>query len=101
MGRYKDGCDQPRGLVVGILLIVGSRVRFPAVPWGFYLEGEDPHGDHGLGSSVELRLRPLLVLHIHISPSTSSGQRNCVSWVCQPQRSVTLGHNREGRPRSP
>jgi hypothetical protein len=30
-----------------------SRVRFPVVPWGFILEGEDPRGDHGLGSLVE------------------------------------------------
>src|SRR5215510_2796714 len=37
-----------------------------------------------------LGLRPLLVLHIHISPSTSSGQCNCASWVSQPQKSVTL-----------
>jgi hypothetical protein len=51
-----------------------SRVRFPVLPWGFFLEGEDSHGDHGLGSLVELTLRPLLVLQIHISPSTSSGQ---------------------------
>jgi hypothetical protein len=39
---------------------------------------------------VELRLRPLLVLHIHISPSTSYKQRNCASWASQPQKSVTL-----------
>jgi hypothetical protein len=32
------------------LLIVRSRVRFPALPWGFFLEGEDSHGDHSLGS---------------------------------------------------
>jgi hypothetical protein len=41
--------DQPRGLVV-----MRSRVRFPVLPWGFLLEGEDSHGDHGLGSLVEL-----------------------------------------------
>jgi hypothetical protein len=61
-----------------LLLIMRSRVRFPALPWGFFLEGEDSHGDHGLGSLVELRLRPLLVLHIHIPPSTSSEQRSCL-----------------------
>ena len=32
------------------LLITKSRVRFPALPWGFSLWGEDPRGDHGLGS---------------------------------------------------
>jgi hypothetical protein len=36
-------------------------------------------------------LRPLLVLHIRISPSTSSGQRNCASGASQPQKSVTPG----------
>jgi hypothetical protein len=35
-------------------------------------------------------LRPLLVLHIHISTSTSSEQRNCASWASQPQKTVTL-----------
>jgi hypothetical protein len=63
------------------LLIMRSRVWFPVLPWYFFFEGEDSHGDHGLGSLVELRLRPLLVLHIHTSPATSSGQRNCASWV--------------------
>jgi hypothetical protein len=61
------------------LLIMKCRVLFPALPWGFFLEGKDSHGDHGLGiytaerkpkklnglgSLVQLRLRPLLVLHI-------------------------------------
>jgi hypothetical protein len=32
------------------LLITRSRVRFPALPWGFSLWEEDPRGDHGLGS---------------------------------------------------
>jgi hypothetical protein len=32
------------------LLIIRSRVRFPVLPWEFFLEGEDPPGDHGLGS---------------------------------------------------
>jgi hypothetical protein len=30
------------------------RVRFPVLPWGFFLEGEDSHDDHGVGSLVEL-----------------------------------------------
>jgi hypothetical protein len=34
---------------------MSSRVRFPVLPWGLFLEGEDPHGDHGLGSLVERR----------------------------------------------
>ena len=32
------------------LLITRSRVRFPSLPWGFSLWGEDPRDDHGLGS---------------------------------------------------
>jgi hypothetical protein len=36
-----------------------SRVRFPVLPWGFYLEGGDSHGDYGLGSLVELRIKIL------------------------------------------
>jgi hypothetical protein len=73
-----------------------SRVRFPILPWGFYLEGEDFHGDHGLGNLVELGLRPLLVLHFYISPLTSSGQRNCATWASHPQKSVTLRPQPEG-----
>jgi hypothetical protein len=67
-----------------------TQVRFPILPWGFFLEGEDFHRDHGLGSLAELRLRPLLVLHIYVSPFTLSGQRNCASWASQLQKSVTL-----------
>jgi hypothetical protein len=36
-----------------------SRVRFPVLSWGFFLEGEDPLGNHGLGSLVEFRFNPL------------------------------------------
>jgi hypothetical protein len=67
------------------LLIMRSRVRFSVLPWGFFLEGKDFRG-----SLVELRLRPLLVLHIHISPSTSTGQRSCAPCASQNQKSVTL-----------
>jgi hypothetical protein len=34
-----------------------SRVRFSVLPWGFSLEGEDSHGDRGLGSLVERRFK--------------------------------------------
>jgi hypothetical protein len=103
------------------LLIMRSRVRFPVLLWEIFLEGEDPHGDHGLGSLVELRYKvwvvwvefrykvwvvwiefrykapPGIHIHIHISPSTSSGQRNCASWA-----SVTLRpQKRERRLLSP
>jgi hypothetical protein len=39
------------------LLIRRSRVGFPVLRWGFFLEGEDSHGDHDLGSLVELRFK--------------------------------------------
>jgi hypothetical protein len=35
------------------------RVRFPVLAWGFFLEGEDSHGDYGLGSLVEFRFKVL------------------------------------------
>jgi hypothetical protein len=70
---------------------MGSRVRFPVLPWGFFLEGEDHHGDHGLGSLVEFRFKvPPGTSSSYISPSTSSGQRNRASRASQPQKSVTL-----------
>jgi hypothetical protein len=34
-----------------------SRVLFPVLPWGFFLEGEDPLGDYGLGNLVEFRFK--------------------------------------------
>jgi hypothetical protein len=34
-----------------------SRVRIPVLPWGFFLEGEDPHGDDGVGSLVEFSFK--------------------------------------------
>jgi hypothetical protein len=36
-----------------------SQVRFPVLPRGFFLEGEDSNCDHGLGSLVELRFKAL------------------------------------------
>jgi hypothetical protein len=34
-----------------------SGVRFPVLPRGFFLEGEDSHDDHGLGNLVEFRFK--------------------------------------------
>jgi hypothetical protein len=64
-----------------------SRVRFPVLPWGFFFEGEDSHGDHDLGSLVELGFKASPGTS---SPSTSSGKHNCASWAFQTQKSVTL-----------
>src|SRR5215510_16302019 len=66
-----------------------SRVRFPVLPWRFFLEGEDTHGKHGLCSLVDLKFKAPPGTS-YISPSTSSEQRNCASWASQPQKSVTL-----------
>ena len=32
------------------LLIMRSRVRFPVLPWEYFLAGKDSRGDHGLGN---------------------------------------------------
>jgi hypothetical protein len=32
-------------------------MRSRVLPWGFFLEGEDPHGDHGLVSLIEFRFK--------------------------------------------
>src|SRR5215475_8830304 len=45
---------------------------------------------NGLQERIKFLNRGFNVLHIHISPSTSSAQRNCASWASQPQKSVTL-----------
>ena len=58
---------------------------------GSFLEGEDSHGDHGLGRLVEFRFKaPPGTTSSSITTHTSSGQRNCASWASQPQKSVTL-----------
>ena len=86
------------------LLIMRSRVRFPALPWvfslkgkipgstvGIFLEGKDSHGDHGLGRLVECRFKaPPGTTSFSITTHTPSGQRNCASWASQPRKSVTL-----------
>ena len=58
---------------------------------GIFLEGEDSHGDHGLGRLVEFRFKaPPGTTSSSITTHTSLGQRNCASWASQPQKSVTL-----------
>ena len=91
-GLIHNVSDQPRGLVVNLscLLIVRSRVRFPALPWEFSLKGRIPAVTMLWVSWYNLGLRALLALHPSISPLTSSWQRNCASWVSQTQKSVTL-----------
>jgi hypothetical protein len=44
------------------------RVRFPVLPWGFFLEGEDPLGDLGLDSLAEFRFKaPLATSYSYIT----------------------------------
>jgi hypothetical protein len=70
------------------------RVRIPVLPCGFFLEGEDPHGDHGLGSLVELRFKappgtsyPYITIHLIIT--APHGRPNLRS-------RLHFGHNQEG-----
>jgi hypothetical protein len=68
--------------------------------WGPGFDSRFCQGDFSLKGKIpmvimvwvvfNLGLRPLLVLHIHISPSASSGQRNYASWASQHKKSVTL-----------
>ena len=46
---YMHVYDQPHGQGL-CLLIMRSRVRFPVLPWEFFLVGKNSRGDHGLGS---------------------------------------------------
>jgi hypothetical protein len=79
------------------LLIMRYRVRLPLLPWGFFLEREDFHGDHGLGSLVELRFKapPRTSYSYHHHPPhrnnvpTPHGRPNLKS-------RLHFGHNREG-----
>jgi hypothetical protein len=41
---------RPASAFLTTTVIMRSRVQFPALPWGFFPDGEDPHGDHGLGN---------------------------------------------------
>jgi hypothetical protein len=83
------------------LLIMRSRVRFPVLPWGFFLEREDSHGDHGLGSLAERRFKTswysIFVYHHppHRDNVTAPHERPKLS------SRLHFGYNREGRPRSP
>ena len=63
----------------------------PSSTVGIFLEGEDSHGDHGLGRLVEFRFKARPgTTSSSITTHTSSGQRNCASCASQPQKSVTL-----------
>ena len=58
---------------------------------GIFLEGEDSHGDRGLGRLVGFRFKaPPDTTSSSITTHTPSVQRNCASWASQPQKSVTF-----------
>jgi hypothetical protein len=61
-------------------MIMRSRVQFPVLPWGFFLEGEDSHSDHGLGSLVEIRFK---------APPGPSYSYITIHLIGTPQMSVT------------
>jgi hypothetical protein len=65
--------------------------KIPVLPWKFFLEGEDSHGDHGLGSLVELRFKA--------PPGTSYS--HITTHLMDLRSRLHFGHNREGRPWSP
>ena len=65
---------------------------------GIFLEGEDSHGDHGLGILVEFRFKaPPGTSSSSITTHTPSGQRNCASCSFQTRKSVTLQPCPRGR----
>jgi hypothetical protein len=79
------------------LLIMRSRVRFTVLPWGFFLEGEVSHGDHGLCRLVELGFKApswyfIFIYHHPPHPNNVTaphGRPNIRS-------PLHFGHNRRG-----
>jgi hypothetical protein len=73
-------------------VIVRSRVRFPAVPWGCLLEREVSRGDHGLDNLVELEFKAppgTSYITIHLTGTTPHERSSLRS-------RLHLSHNREG-----
>jgi hypothetical protein len=59
-----------------------SRVRFPVLRWGFFLEGEDFQSDHVLGCLVELGFKALPgASYVVCSKSIRIGTVVVVQWV--------------------
>jgi hypothetical protein len=74
-----------------------SWVRFPVLPRGRFLEGEDSDGDRGLGSLVELRFKgPPGTSYTHNGDNVTAphGRPNLRS-------RLHFGHIPGGKPRSP
>jgi hypothetical protein len=93
------GTDQPRGLVVTV-----SDYWL----WGPGFDSRFYHGNFPLQGRIPVvtmvrvvsrfRLKaPPGISSSCISPLTPSGQRNCASWASQPQKSVTLSTQPEGK----
>ena len=81
-----------------------SRVLFPALPWEFFLEGEDSRGDHGLGRLVEFRFKapPGSTVYLPLSPLTHHRDNVTASHGRPNLRSrLHYWHVQEGGPRSP
>ena len=82
------------------LLIMRSRVRFPVLPWEFFLAVKYSRGDHGSGWLVDLGLRPLLVFHLP-AYHHSHHRDNVVAPHGRPnlRKSATLSPQPGGKPR--
>ena len=79
------------------LLIMRSRVRFPVLPWGFFLAGKIPVATMvWVVSRFSLKAPPYISSSC-ISPLTSSGQRRRASLASQPQKSATLSSQPGGK----
>ena len=82
------------------LLIMRSRVRFPVLPWEFFLVGKIPVVTMvWVVSRFRLKAPPGISSSC-ISPLTSSEQRSRASRASQPQKSATLSPQPGGKPRS-
>ena len=80
------------------LLIMRSRVRFPALPWEFFLVGKIPTVTMvWVVSRLRLKGPSWYLIFIYISPLSSMGQRSRTSWAHQPQKSATLSPQPGGK----
>ena len=81
------------------LLIMRSQVRFPVLPWEFFLQGKIPVVTMVWVVSRFRFKAPPGISSSCISTLTSSGQRSRASWASQPQKSATLSPQPGGKPR--
>jgi len=64
--------------------------RSVSIVSGIYLEGEDSHGDHGVGKLVEFRFKaPTETTSSSVTTHTPSGHSNNTSFSSQTQKAFT------------